>query len=224
MPLSRFLRVLLLATLLGCNTPSEKSLPDPPQGRRSEVVQAKNTPASSPPSPVPSPLRAPRPPVCSSSPAAAGRSLPGGILPHLAASGAPPLPGRIPTGNGQWTWVNLWAAWCKPCKEEIPLLRAWETQLASSPTPFRLAFLSLDDDERQARKFLEEQPTTGLRASWWLQEGKGRIAWLEALQLPEEPRLPVHLLFDPQGALRCIIDGAVEPTDFAAIQARLARR
>ena len=21
--------------------------------------------------------------------------------------------------NGKWTWVNLWAAWCAPCKEEM---------------------------------------------------------------------------------------------------------
>jgi thiol-disulfide isomerase/thioredoxin len=150
--------------------------------------------------------------------------LPAGALPHLEAPGTAPLPGRIPTGGGQWTWVNLWAAWCKPCKEEIPLLRSWEAQLAQAGTPFRLAFVSLDDDERQARKFLEEQPPGGLRASWWLEEGKGRVAWLEAFQFQGDPRLPLHFLFDPKGTLRCVIDGAVEPVDLPVVRALLVRR
>ncbi len=217
---------LLVAFPVGCDDKAPRTTP-PPQGKRSEVVQARTTaapPASSPaatPSPRPA---APRPPVCSTAPAAAGRSLPAGALPHLEAPGTAPLPGRIPTGGGQWTWVNLWAAWCKPCKEEIPLLRSWEAQLAQAGTPFRLAFVSLDDDERQARKFLEEQPPGGLRASWWLEEGKGRVAWLEAFQFQGDPRLPLHFLFDPKGTLRCVIDGAVEPVDLPVVRALLVRR
>ena len=80
------------------------------------------------------------------------------------------------------------------------------------------------DDERQARRFLEAQPASGLRASWWLEEGKGRLAWLEALNLRSEPQLPVHLLFDPQGALRCVIEGAIEPGDLPSVRAVVARR
>ena len=141
----------------------------------------------------------------------------------MEAPGAAPLADRIPTG-GRWTWVNLWAAWCKPCKEEIPLLKTWEGQLAQAGAPIHLAFLSLDDDERQARRFLESQPANGLRASWWLQEGKGRTAWLEALRLKSEPQLPVHILLDPQGAVRCVIEGAIEAGDYEAVRALVSRR
>jgi thiol-disulfide isomerase/thioredoxin len=214
--------LLLAGGLAGCDD-DKKTLPTPPQGKRSEVVQATAPTAPATAAAPTARPAAPRPPLCATAPAAAGRSLPGGGLPHLEAPGTAPLAGKIPTG-GRWTWVNLWAAWCKPCKEEIPLLRSWEAQLAQGGTPIHLAFLSLDDDERQARRFLEAQPASGLRASWWLEEGKGRLAWLEALNLRSEPQLPVHLLFDPQGALRCVIEGAIEPGDLPSVRAVVARR
>lgn len=222
---SRFLTIFfLVASLPGCDEKdAKKPLPPPPQGKRSEVVQATapTTPtiATPPPPPV-----TPRAPICSTAPQSAGRTLPGGNIPHLEATAAPTLGDRIPTGGGRWAWVNLWAAWCKPCKEEIPLLKTWEAQLAQAGTPIHLAFLSLDDDERQARQFLNSQPANGLRASWWLQEGKGRTAWLEAMNLKAEPQLPVHILLDPQGAVRCVIEGAIEPGDFNAVKALVARR
>lgn len=218
--------LLFAASLTGCDEKNDKKpLPPPPQGKRSEVVQATApTAPTTTAAPAPAKPTTPRAPICSTAPQAAGRSLPGGNLPHLEAPATPSLSDRIPTGGGRWTWVNLWAAWCKPCKEEIPLLKTWETQLAQAGTPMNLAFLSLDDDERQARRFLESQPVNGLRASWWLQEGKGRAAWMEAVSLKAEPQLPIHILLDPQGTIRCVIEGAIEPGDFNAVRALVARR
>lgn len=221
MKLAPLLSLALLA-LPACD--DGKKVPPPPSGKRNDAVQATapTAPATTVAHTAPRPA-APRVPVCSTPSLAAGRSLPAGSLPHFEAPGTSPLPDRIPSG-GRWTWVNLWAAWCGPCKEEIPLLKSWETRLASSATPMQVAFVSLDDDERQARKFLESQPPTGLRASWWLQEGKSRAAWLEGVRLKAEPQLPVQLLVDPQGTIRCVIEGAVEEADFAQVQATLARR
>ena len=128
----------------------------------------------------------------------------------------------IPTGNGQWTWVNLWAGWCAPCKEEMPMLAAWETKLRAAGTPVRFAFLSVDDDERQARRFLASQPA--VKRSWRLPEGEGRTAWLEAVGLPPSPELPVHVLFDGAGALRCVVTGAISEADFPRVQAIVAKK
>lgn len=204
----------------------DKKPAPPPQGKRSDAVKATAptvTATALPTATAPVKPATPRAPICSSAPLAAGRSLPGGTLPHFEAPGTAPLGDKIPTG-GRWTWLNLWAAWCKPCKDEIPLLKSWEARLAQSGTPITLAFLSLDDDERQARKFLEAQPAAGLRASWWLQEGKGRAAWLEGVRLKESAQLPVHILLDPQGAVRCVIDGAIDESDYAQVQALVSRR
>ena len=52
---------------------------------------------------------------------------------HPAASAPtftyPPMTGAAPAPNGKWTWLNFWATWCRPCVEELPMLR---TELASS--------------------------------------------------------------------------------------------
>lgn len=38
----------------------------------------------------------------------------------------------------------------------------------------RVVFVSLDDDQRQLDDFLKAQPETGVRATYWLKEGKER--------------------------------------------------
>jgi thiol-disulfide isomerase/thioredoxin len=215
-----------------CN--SEPVKPDP-GAARSEQVRAPAA-ASSAGSPAASPGAArpaasahaaaqPARKLCEAPPAGAGRAMPAGSLPHLEATGTSPLPDRLQVGGGRWAWVNLWAAWCGPCKEEIPRLKTWEARLAAQGTPVSFAYLSLDDDERQAKQFLDAQPAQGgLRATWWLPEDRGRAAWLEALKLRTSAQLPVQLLFDPQGHLACVVDGAVDETDFPQVKALVAAR
>lgn len=116
---------------------------------------------------------------------------------------------------GHWTWINFWAAWCVPCKEELPVLFRWREALAGR-VEFR--FVSLDDDERQLRDFLAREPDAGLTSSYWLPDGALRQGWLEALGLHSEPELPLQLLIDPKGMLRCRVEGAIEPSDLAALE------
>lgn len=118
-------------------------------------------------------------------------------------------------GAKRWTWINFWAAWCVPCREELPLLLRWQGLLKAD---LNFSFISLDDDERQLSTFLSEQPETGLRQSYWLKEGPTRSAWLDALGLNEEPELPLQLLVDPSGAVRCRVQGAVDAEDLAALR------
>jgi thiol-disulfide isomerase/thioredoxin len=117
--------------------------------------------------------------------------------------------------RGRWTWVNFWAAWCVPCKQELPLLFRWQKSLESQ---VRFRFISLDDDERQLRDFLAREPAGGLTGTYWLPDGGVRQAWLEALKLTAEPELPLQLLIDPNGMLRCRVQGAVEPADLATLE------
>jgi len=143
-------------------------------------------------------------------------------LSRAAGKDAAPLPESLLVGSGKWTWVNFWAAWCAPCKEEIPRLLSFDKKLGAAGAAFRLSFVSLDDDERQLNDFLSTQPATGLHASYWLKEGNEREDWLKAAgQSPDAP-LPFHLLVDPKGKIRCAIQGAVEDGDFAEISALVA--
>jgi thiol-disulfide isomerase/thioredoxin len=118
--------------------------------------------------------------------------------------------------RGRWTWVNFWAAWCVPCKEELPILFRWQKALEGK---VRFRFVSLDDDERQLRDFLSRERADGLTSTYWLPDGASRQAWLGALKLTSEPELPLQLLIDPEGKLRCRVQGAVEPDDLATLQA-----
>jgi hypothetical protein len=77
--------------------------------------------------------------------------------------------------------------------------------------------VSLDDDERQLEKFLSEQPAGGLRATYWLKEGREREDWLSGAGVDPDPELPVHLLLDDKGKIRCRVQGAVEDADFASL-------
>ncbi|MDI3289667.1 TlpA family protein disulfide reductase [Polyangium sp. 15x6] len=193
--------------------------PEPPVTGRSNAVTAPNgsagtTPASATASAKPSAAPAAPRKLCADTTA---RPAPKGALKTAAAPGATALPGSISFGVGKWVWVNLWAAWCGPCKEEMPRLQNFQSRLRNAGVMIDLAFVSLDDDERQLSRFLEAQGQGGVRASYWLPEGGGRDTWIGALGVKDAGNLPVHALVAPSGQLACLIQGAVEETDYQAI-------
>jgi len=213
---------LAALALCGCDSPAEKSLSAPRE--RSQIVEAKGAPTPTSPAPVVpvAASAAPRAPraLCAGQMAGAGRTLPKKPISQSVAAGEAALPESLPLGGG-YTWVNFWAAWCKPCKEEIPRLARFQQELAKSSPGFKLTFVSLDDDERQLTAFLAEQPPSGLRRSYWLKEGKEREDWLKSAALEPDPDLPFHLLFDAKGKLRCVVKGALEDSDLAGLKALL---
>jgi len=171
----------------------------------------------------PAPATASRRTLCAGDGNARGRVVPKVAPQHVEADGAPRLPAGSPLAHGRWTWLNFWAAWCAPCKEEMPRLLAWQERLARAGTPVQVAFVSLDDDSRQLEQFLAQQPPAGVRSSYWLNDGPGRAAWLSGLKMKSAPELPEHALIDPAGHVRCFIEGAVEDADYAEIADLVAR-
>jgi thiol-disulfide isomerase/thioredoxin len=155
----------------------------------------------------------PRPPLCEGKLDEKPRPFNPKRQPTRVSVDAAPELASDPLRKGHWTWVNFWAAWCVPCKEELPTLLAWQKALPQ----LEFAFVSMDDDERQFREFLERQPAAGLKSSYWLPDGELRQSWLQALGEKAEPELPLQLLIDPSGMLRCRIEGAVEAADLAVL-------
>lgn len=217
---------LALALLTaGCET-DKKDLPAPPSTNRSNAVVAPSgaaSPAARATATASAQAAPPGPPrkLCEGQ---SPRPAPKGSIKTEAAPGAQALPGSMAFGVGKWVWVNLWAAWCVPCKEEMPRLIAWQKKLSAAGVLLDLAFVSIDDDQRQLQRFLEGQPTSGVRASYWLPEGTGRASWLGSLGLKETPDLPAHALVAPSGQVACVIQGAVEERDFPAVAAYLGAK
>jgi thiol-disulfide isomerase/thioredoxin len=158
--------------------------------------------------------------LCETDLAQPGRRFPKGTFTPVAAPGAEPPAERIPAAGGRWTWINLFASWCGPCKEEIPRLRGFEQRLTAN---LEVAFVSVDDDERSLKQYLGGQAGAGVRSAFWLQPGKSREAWLAAFDLKDPPDLPAQVLLDPTGKVRCVVGGAVEDADFARVAAIVRR-
>jgi thiol-disulfide isomerase/thioredoxin len=208
--------VVVLATLGACE--DKGSLPPPPPTTgRANAVAAKDTASATAPAAVPvsasAPPRPPRQLCVGQTP----RPAPKGGLKTAAASSVDPPPDKLPLGVGKWVWINLWAAWCGPCKEEMPRILGWQEKLRTAGVLIDVAFVSLDDDERETHRFLDAQPASGVRATYWLPENE-RGAWLGGLGLKGgATQLPVQALVAPSGQIACVIEGAVEDSDYAAI-------
>jgi thiol-disulfide isomerase/thioredoxin len=194
--------------------------PPPAVRDRSDAVTDTGKPASQPPPAKSSAAPRSRPPFCSQKPANAGKrpSLPKAS--SLVATGERELDGALEldqaaAGKKTWTWLNFWAGWCKPCKEEMPLLQGWEKALGGR---LRVVFVSVDDDERLSLKFLEEQPKGGVRQSLYFPPNDDRKVAIERLEIGDLTKLPTHVLFDPSGAIRCVASGAIEERDFVAVE------
>lgn len=217
------LALALALTSAGCEV-DKKDLPAPPSTNRSNAVAAPTTtttttaanPAAHATATAQAAQQGPPRKLCEGQ---SPRPAPKGSVKTEAAPGAEALPASLAVGVGKWVWVNFWAAWCGPCKEEMPRLLAWQKKLSASGVLLDLAFVSLDDDQRQLQRFLEGQPAAGVRASYWLPEGSGRSSWMTSLGLKETPDLPAHALIAPSGQVACVIQGAVEERDYPAVAA-----
>lgn len=210
--------VVLGAAQLLCGCEQNTSSP-PASESRVQAVQASTAKVSAPEpatdnKPVLAPSTKKRAAFCAGQELSSKAFTPKQAPRKVAATGESALP-ELNFGAKRWTWVNFWAAWCVPCKQELPLLLQWQNALRAD---LDFAFVSLDDDARQLDQFLTDQPAAGLKSSYWLPDGPIRQGWLAAMDMTSEPELPMQLLLDPSGKVRCRIQGAVEAEDKAALE------
>lgn len=120
--------------------------------------------------------------------------------PELADAAPPPNAPR-------YRWVNVWATWCKPCVEELPLLtrtfEAWKKQ----GQDVTLSLVSVDADAAAAKSFVAARP--GTPATLQLKDASAAGEWLTQLGLPSGAAIPVHSVVDAKGSLLCARAGGV---------------
>ncbi|HUS63437.1 MAG TPA: TlpA disulfide reductase family protein [Kofleriaceae bacterium] len=143
---------------------------------------------------------------------------------HADAASAPVIawpalaPGQTAPAKGTWRWVNLWATWCHPCVEEMPLLARWREALGAQGVKYDNVFLSVDESEELITRFRASHPQTP--ASLRIASADALPDWLTALGVPGAP-IPVHIFLDPEDRVRCVRAGAVKESDQPAVKSVL---
>ena len=120
-------------------------------------------------------------------------------------------PVSLSTLRGQVVLLDIWASWCGPCKQELPMLDEIASRLHHRGV--EILAVSVDQERENVVKFL------GARGHWALtiaHDSKGEIA--DRLQ-PD--KMPTSYIIDRQGIIRYVNYGFV-PSDAATIEHRLA--
>jgi peroxiredoxin len=55
--------------------------------------------------------------------------------------------------KGKVVLLDFWASWCTPCQAEIPKFMEWQKKLGDQG--LQVIGISMDDDEKAARKFVD---------------------------------------------------------------------
>ena len=133
----------------------------------------------------------------------------------------PPTDRSPPAGQGRWRWVNVWATWCQPCIEEMPILVEWQRRFAAEGREVDMIFLSVDEDPEVVARFRGSHP--GTPETLRLTDPAALEGWITGLGLDRGATLPINVFADPQGHLRCARSGAVGASDQAAVSVLLAQ-
>jgi peroxiredoxin len=88
------------------------------------------------------------------------------VLPAFAATSSGPAPAFQLSGRngkaidlsqfkGQVVMINFWATWCKPCRDEMPLLE--DIYKKYKPLGFTLVGVNVEPDSKDAEAWLAKQ-------------------------------------------------------------------
>lgn len=140
------------------------------------------------------------------------------LPPVVADRQAEPAPLRA----GRWTWVNVWATWCGPCKEEMPMLARWDEALDAGTPGLDVYFLSVDEDADLLGRFWQSHGDLATHPTARITELGAMEPWMARYGLPPSTAIPIHALVDPQGDVRCIRTGSVKEDDLKTVKTILA--
>ena len=160
---------------------------------------------------------------CASSEAARGDTeTPGKKQSHKSGKIGAPMPsivvkrfeggGKIDLGalQGKVVLVDIWASWCAPCMEEMPLLDEMAGRLKHKGV--QIIAVSVDEDKESAQTFLSSRPSWSLTVA---HDPKGKLP--EALQ---PSKMPSSYVVDAEGIIRYVNEG-FERADLKVLEKRL---
>jgi cytochrome c biogenesis protein CcmG/thiol:disulfide interchange protein DsbE len=113
--------------------------------------------------------------------------------------------------QGKVLLLDVWASWCGPCKEELPLLDAMAARLGKKGIV--VLAVSIDEDRADAVRFLD-----GHGRPWSLSLAHDADARIAARLAP--PKMPTSYIVDRTGTIRYINEG-FQRGDSDVIESRL---
>jgi thiol-disulfide isomerase/thioredoxin len=128
----------------------------------------------------------------------------------------PALRAAAPAAGTGYRWINVWATWCPPCIEELPLLGRMRDQLREAGAKLDLLLLSVDDGPELVEKFALQHPE--VRGTLQIKDRTTLEPWLAKIGLDSGATLPIHLFVDPAGKVRCARTGALRESDLGAVK------
>jgi thiol-disulfide isomerase/thioredoxin len=118
-----------------------------------------------------------------------------------------------------WTWVNLWATWCKPCVEEMGLLNRWNEAFEREQLHVSFDLLSIDEGDADLDSWQKKNLAGHIS---WIKSQEDFTAFLEGLGVDKNAAIPIHVLVDPAGYLRCVRVGSIHQENYGAVRALIA--
>jgi len=112
--------------------------------------------------------------------------------------------------RGKVVLLDVWASWCAPCKQELPVLDDMAKRLRGDGV--EILAVSIDQERANLMKFLRAKPHWSLTVA---HDPKGEIADRLA---PD--KMPTSYVIDREGVIRYVNSGFV-PSDAREIERRL---
>lgn len=91
-------------------------------------------------------------------PAKTGKMEIGKAAPDFVLQDASGKVWKLSTLKGKVVFVNFWATWCKPCRDEMPSMEALNKSMAGKP--FQMLSIAFNDDLDMAKSFAQSLGAT----------------------------------------------------------------
>ena len=95
-----------------------------------------------------------------------------------------------------YTLINVWASWCLPCKEELPILN----QFDKNNNKWTVLYVNIDKQKDNALSFLHQNDLKIQHKTWF----DPKLTLMRALKLRG---VPSNLILDNNGNIISIITG-----------------
>jgi thiol-disulfide isomerase/thioredoxin len=112
--------------------------------------------------------------------------------------------------RGKVVLVDIWASWCAPCKEEMPMLDDMAARLKHKGV--EIIAVSVDEQRASAMTFLKSRPRWSLTLA---HDPQGKVP-----ELLQPSKMPTSYIVDTHGILR-YVNAGFERSDARLMEERL---